>query len=84
MGIPISQSDAADVFGLPTVMLYVCDGKKECGKPSCGDWRNLNVCHHTADYSHALYKTHYINYFEQRPAMRDGEAAIIAVEPIRG
>lgn len=80
----ISQSDAIELFDLPTVMLYVCDGERECGKPSCGNWNNRNVCHHTADKSHALYDTHYVAYFERHPAVRDGEAAIICVEPIRG
>lgn len=72
------------MFDLPTVMLYVCDGKKECGKPSCLDFGNRNACHHTADIAHALYEVHYVNQFESHPAVRDGEAAIICVEPIRG
>lgn len=84
MPIPISQSDAIDMFDLPTVMLYVCDGEKECGKPCCSDFSNRNVCHHTADYSHALYEVHYVNQFESHPAVRDGGAAVICVEPIRG
>lgn len=84
MPILISQSDAADMFDLPTEVLYVCDGKKECGKPSCSDWSDRNACHHTSDLSHALYDTHCINGFEKHPAIRDGEAAVICVEPIRG
>lgn len=79
----ISQADAIELFDLPTVMLYVCDGKRECGKPSCSDFSNRNVCHHTADESHALYDTHYINFFGCHPSVRNGEAAIICVEPIR-
>ncbi len=84
MPIPISQSDAIEMFGLPTVMLYVCDGKKACGGPSCMDFSDRNVCHHTVDYAHALYDVHFINDFEQHPAVRDDEAAVIYVEPIRG
>ncbi len=84
MPIPISQSDAIEMFGLPTEMLYVCDGRKECGKPSCLDFSNRDVCHHTSDKSHALYKAHDSNRFEQRPSVRDGKAAVIFVEPIRG
>lgn len=84
MSIPISQSDAVDMFDLPTVMLYVCDGKKECGKPACLDHSRRDVCHHTEDMTHALYETHYVNQFESFPAVRDDEAAVICVEPIRG
>lgn len=81
----ISQRDAIDMFDLPTKVLYVCDGKKECGKPSCHDWSDCDVCHHTADFSHALYETHYIHEFERHPAVsEDGQAAVICVEPIRG
>ena len=84
MSMSISQADAAELFDLPTRVLYVCDGKKECGKPACLDHSRTDVCHHTADYSHALYETHYMNHFERHPAVRDGEAMIICVEPIRG
>jgi len=84
MGIPISQADAIEAFGLPTVMLYVCDGKRECGSPRCTDYSDKFACHHTADASHALYDTHYVNFFESHPTVRDGEAAVICVEPIRG
>lgn len=84
MPIPISQSDAIEMFDLPTEMLYVCDGKKECGKPSCLDYSRSDVCHHTADFDHALYDVHYVNQFESHPAVRDGVAAIICVEPVRG
>lgn len=81
MSIPISQSDAAEIFDLLTEVLYVCDGKKECGKPSCSDFSNRAVCHHTSDVSHALYKTH--EDFESYPAICNGNAAIIKVEKIR-
>ncbi len=81
---PIKQSDAQELFDLPTVILYVCDGKRECGRPECVDYSRHDVCHHTADYSHALYETHYINYFERIPGVRDEEAAVLCVEPIRG
>lgn len=84
MSTPISQADAVELFDLPTEVFYVCDGKKECGKPCCLDHSNKHVCHHTADPSHALYETHRMIDFEQLPAMRDGGAAIICVEPIRG
>ena len=84
MGAKISQTDAVEMFDIPTEMLYVCDGKKPCGKPSCSDWKDRNACHHTADRSHALYETHYVNYFESYPTVHDGKAAIICVEPIRG
>lgn len=84
MGIPISQKQAADLFDIPEVLLYVCDGKKPCGKPSCLDHSRIDVCHHTEDKSHALYPVHNITAFERHPTVRDGEAAIICVEPIRG
>lgn len=84
MSMPISQADAAELFGLPTKVLYVCDGKKECGKPYCLDHSNDHVCHHTADYAHALYDIHYMSQFGRYPTVRNGEAAIICVEPIRG
>lgn len=80
----ISQDQARDLFDLPEVRLYVCDGKKECGKPACLDHSRRDVCHHTEDMSHALYETHYVNQFEIFPAVRDDEAAVICVEPIRG
>lgn len=80
----ISQADAVELFDLPSVVLYVCDGRRECGKPSCLDFRNRNTCHHTSDCSHALYETHFMAYFESHPAIRDGKAALIKVEPIRG
>lgn len=80
----VSQREAVDVFGVPEVYLYVCDGKKECGRPCCLDHSNDRVCHHTGDESHALYKTHLFDSFEKHPAVRDGEAAVICVEPIRG
>ena len=84
MTASISQREAIDVFGLPEVYLYVCDGKKECGKQCCTDFANGSVCHHTADESHALYKTHLFSAFERHPAVRAGGAAVICVEPIRG
>lgn len=84
MPMQISQREAVDLFDLPTKMLYVCDGGKECGKPCCKDFSNDRVCHHTEDMSHALYKAHLFPAFERHPAVRDGEAAIICVEPIRG
>lgn len=84
MWMPISQSDAVEMFDLPTVMLYVCDGKLPCGRPCCMDHSRADVCHHTRDESHALYPSHAITSFERHPAVRDGEAAIICVEPIRG
>jgi hypothetical protein len=84
MSPSISQADAIEMFDLPTDMLYVCDGKRECGSPTCLDYSRTDVCHHTTDYSHALYDVHYTNYFERHQAVRDGEAAIICVEPIRG
>lgn len=84
MPIPISQSDAIDMFDLPTKVLYVCDGMRECGKPCCLDHSRMDVCHHTEDMSHALYDVHYMAFFERHPAVRDGEAAVICVEPLRG
>lgn len=84
MNISISQQEAVDLFDLPEVMLYVCDGKLPCGKPSCLDHSRADCCHHTADESHALYPVHAITSFERHPAVRGGEAAVICVEPIRG
>lgn len=72
------------MFDLPEVCMYVCDGKKRCGKPCCLDHSRNDVCHHTGDESHALYETHDLDSFGRNPAMRDGEAVIICVEPLRG
>lgn len=83
MTASVSQREAVDLFDLPTKMLYVCDGEKECGKPCCKDFSNDRVCHHTEDESHALYKVHHFSEFEKHPAVRDDEAAVICVEPIR-
>lgn len=80
----ISQSDAADMFDLPCVTFYVCDGRKECGKPSCSDWDDDSACHHTADISHALYDAHRPELFTRYSAVREEGASIICVEPIRG
>lgn len=80
----ITQQEAMEVFDVPERFLYVCDGRKECRKPSCLDFSDRNVCHHTEDASHALYPVHDFSSFERHPATRDGEAAIICVEPIRG
>lgn len=71
------------MFGIPTETLYVCDGKRECGKPSCLD-SSADACHHTSDPSHALYGGHDIDSFSHYSAIREGQAAIILVEPIRG
>lgn len=84
MTIRISQADAEELFDIPTEMLYVCDGRKACGKPSCSDFANRNACHHTSDASHALYDVHYLADFERHPSVRRGKAAMICVEPIRG
>lgn len=84
MSTPISQADAVELFDLPTEVLYVCDGKKECGSASCLDHSRTDCCHHTADESHALYPFHVVTSFERYPAVsEDGEAAVICVEPIR-
>ena len=80
---PVSQSDAQELFDLPEVLLYVCDGRKECRKPCCTDYSRNDVCHHTEDKSHALYAGHDYDAFGRYPAVRDGEAAVICVEPIR-
>ena len=72
----ITQEQAIDLFGLPTKMLYVCDGKKACGRPCCRDLANDRVCHHTEDESHARYTVHHFSAFERHPAVRDGEAAV--------
>jgi len=84
MNVYITQEQAADMFDIPTEILYVCDGKKECGNPGCSDWGNPNVCHHTSDESHALYNLHDLTAFERHPAVQGDRAAIICVEPIRG
>ena len=80
----ISQREAIDVFGLPEVILYVCDGKRECGKPCCLDHSMTDVCHHTRDESHALYAEHDMSAFERCPSVSGDAAAVICVEPIRG
>lgn len=85
MKTTITQQQAVDLFDLPEVVHYVCDGRKECGKPECLDHSRTDCCHHTADESHALYPFHVITSFERHPAVsEDGEAAVICVEPIRG
>lgn len=83
MSIPISQQDAIDLFDLPEVYLYVCDGKKECCKLSCTDLADEGACHHTSDASHALYAEHDFDSFAQFPSIRDDRAVMIRVEPIR-
>lgn len=84
MSILIPQSDAAEMFDLPTVVLYVCDGKiPSCAKPECADLADRNACHHTRFEDHALYDTHDVDKFERYSAIRDDEAAIICVEPVR-
>lgn len=80
----ISQREAIDVFGLSEVLLYVCDGKRKCGKPCCLDHSMTGVCHHTRDESHALYAEHDMSAFERRPSVSGDVAAVICVEPIRG
>ena len=84
MKTAITQEQARDLFDLPEVYLYVCDGKKECGRPSCLDHSRTDVCHHTEDKSHALYPVHTVTAFERHPAVRGDRAAVICVEPIRG
>ncbi len=79
----ISQQQARDLFDLPEVYLYVCDGKKSCGRPSCTDYSRTFCCHHTEDESHALYSSHDLGSFERHPAVRGEVAAVICVEPIR-
>ena len=83
MNTSISQQEAVDLFDLPEVMLYVCDGKvPSCAKSFCY-YNGKGDCHHTTDESHALYPVHVVTSFERLPATRDGEAAVICVEPIR-
>ena len=84
MSMQVSFSDAADMFGIQTTVLYVCDGKKGCGKPSCTDLADGWACHHTADESHALYSEHDLDSFIEYPTIRKGQAVTIRVEPIRG
>ena len=84
MAIPISQAEAVEMFDLPTEVLYVCDGKRECGKPCCTDYSCHDACHHTSDISHALYESHDEGSFERFPAVRNWGGAIICVEPVRG
>lgn len=80
----ISQEDAAEMFDVPTLLLFVCDGKKDCGKPSCRDFSDKESCHHTSDPSHALYGDHDTGSFERHSAIRGEHAVTICVEPIRG
>ena len=85
MPMQISQQDAIDLFDLPEVHLYVCDGKvPACAKTFC-HYNGTGDCRHTTDESHALYPVHVMTDFERHPAVNeDGEAAVICVEPIRG
>jgi len=76
---PIEQ---ADEFGIPVIDMYVCDGRKSCAKPSCGDLSDAGSCHHTSDLSHALYPEH--GDFEIYPAVSGGSAAYVRVEAVRG
>ena len=84
MATTVSQSEAIEMFDLPTEVLYVCDGKKGCGKPSCLDYDSSSSCHHTSDLSHALYGEHDQSSFSSHPSVRDGAVTIILVEQIRG
>ena len=84
MKAPITQQQAQDLFDLPSVYLYVCDGKLPCGKPSCLNHSRADCCHHTSDVSHALYRDHDEGAFARYPATRNGKAETICVEPIRG
>lgn len=80
----MTMQDAIEALGVPEVYLYVCDGKKGCGKPCCLDHSRTDVCHHTRDESHALYAEHDMSAFERRPSVSGDVAAVICVEPIRG
>lgn len=84
MSVQISQSEAVELFDIPTEVLYVCDGLKPCGKPDCHDMSDGRSCHHTSDASHALYPDHDLDDFSRHPSVRNGKAAVIFVEPIRG
>lgn len=84
MKTTITQQQAADMFDVPEVHLYVCDGRKECRKLSCLDHSRTDCCHHTKDVGHALYAEHDFGAFGRYPTVNeDGEAAVICVEPIR-
>jgi hypothetical protein len=78
----LTQKEAAELFGVPTQTMYVCDGKKECGKPCCLDRSRTDCCHHTADTSHARYAEH--TDFSAYPATRGEQAVIVLVERLRG
>ena len=80
----VTPSEAAEMFDVPTITLYVCDGGRECGKPACLEHSDSSACHHTSDPSHALYAEHDVGSFDQLPSVRGGEAVTILVEPIRG
>lgn len=82
MLLPIG--DAAEMLGIETVALYVCDGGKECGRPSCLDLSRTELCHHTADPSHALYGDHPEGSFDLFPSVRGDSATVLKVERIRG
>lgn len=80
----ISQKDAMEAFDVPEVYLYVCDGWRPCGRPSCRDLSVEGECHHTSDASHARYADHDLPSFERRPAASAEQAAVLCVEPVRG
>ena len=84
MKTSITQEQAADLFDVPDVYLYVCDGKVPTCKKSYCYYNGTGECRHTTDESHALYPMHDFAAFSRHPAVRDGEAAVICVEPIRG
>lgn len=78
----LTCKEAAELFGVPTQTMYVCDGKKECGKLCCLDYSRSDACHHTADATHALYAEH--TDFSAHPATRGEQAVIVLVERLRG
>jgi len=84
MPMQVSFNDAADMFGVETITLYVCDGRKECCKMSCTDLADEGACHRTSDASHALYAEHDFDSFAKFPSIRNDRAVTVLVEPIRG
>lgn len=80
----VTQGHASGAFGVPEVPFYVCDGKRECGGPSCLDHSDPLACHHTSDAAHALYADHDTESFARYPSTRDGGPVTACVEPFRG
>lgn len=83
MKTTISQQQARELFDIPEVYLYVCDGDvPTCAKSFCC-YNGSGECQHTSDKEHARYAEHDFDSFDRLPSHSNGQAAVICVEPVR-